>query len=244
MATLLFLVSRIDAQAPAIAGEGVGERGGGRDRIPGADRGAAIDRAQRGGAVPFDEDAVADRVGALEPQPDRALQVLERPVAPEMQRVDVGADQLFLALELLADQLLDLGHVHVEQRRQRAHIDDVLEQLALARIGVFAVADLGQRHADDGDVVAEFRRRHRLGRIVEQVAAGLDRGDVLVPGLRIHRHHEIDAAAGAEMAGFRDAHLVPGRQALDVGGEDVARGDRHAHAQHRAREQLVGAGGA
>ena len=26
------------------------------------------------------------------------------------------------------------------------------------------VADLGQRHADDVDVVAEFRRRHRLGR--------------------------------------------------------------------------------
>ena len=48
----------------------------------------------------------------------------------------VRLDQLVLALELLADQLLDLGRVHVEQRRQRADIDDVLEQLALARIGV------------------------------------------------------------------------------------------------------------
>ena len=93
--------------------------------------------------------------------------------------------------------------VHVEQRRERADIDDVLEQLALARIGVFAVADRGQRHADDGDVVAEFRRRHRLGRIVEQIAARLDRGDVLVPGLRVHRHHQVDAAARAEMAGLR-----------------------------------------
>src|ERR1700751_2109443 len=41
------------------------------------------------------------------------------------------------------------------------------------------------------------------------------------------------------MPGLGDAHLVPGRQALDVGGGDVARRDRHAHAQDRAGEQLV-----
>ena len=62
-----------------------------------------------------------------------------RPVAAELQRVDVGVEQLLLALELLADQLLDLGDIDVEQRRQRADIDDVLEQLALARVGVFAL---------------------------------------------------------------------------------------------------------
>ena len=45
-----------------------------------------------------------------------------------------GRDQLVLALELLADQLLDLGDVDAEQRGERADIDDVLEQLALARI--------------------------------------------------------------------------------------------------------------
>ena len=106
---------------------------------------------------------------------------------------------------------------------ERADIDDVLEQLALARVGVVVVADRGQRHADDVDVVAELRRRQRLGRIVEQVAAGLDLGDVLVPGLRVHRDHQVDAAAPAEIAGLDDAHLVPGRQALDVGREDVAR---------------------
>ena len=159
-----------------------------------------------------------------------------------MQRVDVGGQELLLALVLLADQLLDQLRVHVEQRRERAEIDDVLEQLALARIGVGRVGDRGQGHADHGDVVAEFGRRHRLGGIVEQIAAGLDAGDVLVPGLRVHRHHHVDAAAGAEMAVFGHPHLVPGRQALDVGGEDVARGHRHAMAQDRAREHLVGAG--
>ena len=106
-----------------------------------------------------------------------------------------------------------------------------------------AVADLGQRHADDRDVGAEFRRRQRPGVVVEQVAARLDLGDVLVPGLRVHRHHQVDAAARAEMALLGDPHLVPGRQALDVGRKDVARRDGDAHAQDRlARTARVGAG--
>ncbi len=179
----------------------------------------------------------------LSRSPIGMIDVHHHPVAAEMQRVPVGVEQLLLALELLADQLLDLGNVHVEQRGQRADIDDVLEQLALARIGIFAIADRGQRHADDGDVVAEFRLRHRLGGIVEQIAAGFDAGDVLVPGLRVHRDHEVGAAAGAEVARLGNAHLVPGRQALNVGGENVAGRARDAHAQNRAGEQFVGAGG-
>ena len=163
-------------------------------------------------------------------------------VAAHVERLQVRRDQLVLALELLADQLLDLGRLDAEDLGERADIDDVLEQLALARVGVARVADRGERQAEHGDVVAEFRRRHRPGRIVEEVAAGLDLGDVLVPGLRVHRDHEVDAAAPAEVPGLGHPHLVPGRQALDVGGEDVAGGDRHAHPQDRAGEQPVGAG--
>ena len=222
-----------------MAGEGVGQRRRRRDRIPGADGGAAIDRAERGRRIALDEDAVADLVALLQAQADRAGEVEGGVVAPDMQRLDVGLDQLFLALVLLADQLLDHLDVHVEQRGEHADIDDVLEQLALARIGIFAVADRGQRHADDRDVLAEFGGRQRLGGIVEQVAARLDAGDVAVEGLRIHRHHQIGAAARAEMARLGDAHLVPGRQALNIGRENVARRDGHAHAQHGAREHLV-----
>ena len=104
---------------------------------------------------------------------------------------------------------------------------------------VLGVADRGERYAERRDVVAELRRRQRLGRVVEQIAAGLDLGDVLVPRLRIHRDHEVDAAAAAAPAVLDDAHLVPRRQALDVGRKDVARGHRHAHAQDRLGEQAV-----
>ena len=130
----------------------------------------------------------------------------------------------------------------VHHAGERAQADDVLEQLPLARVAVGGVADLGERHADDVDVVAEFRGRQHLGVVVEHVAARLDLLQVLVPGLRVHRHHQVDAAAPAEPALLGHAHFVPGRQALDVGGEDVARRDRDAHAQDRAREQLVGRG--
>jgi hypothetical protein len=158
-----------------------------------------------------------------------------------MQGVQVRLDQRVLAAELLGNQGLDRRHVDVEQGRQDAEIDDVLEQLALARVVVSAVCDRGQRRADHIDVVAEARRWHRLRRIIEQVAARLDLGDVLVPGLRVHRHHHVDAAAPPQMARIADPHLEPGRQALDVRGKDVARAGRNAHAQDRLGEQPVGA---
>ena len=95
--------------------------------------------------------------------------------------------------------------------------DDVLEQLPLPRIGVRLVGHLGQRHTDDLDVGAEFLRRHRLGVVVEQIAARLDRrrrpdprsaGSSPPSGRRRRR--------ARQMAGLGNAHLVPGRQALDI----------------------------
>ncbi len=150
---------RIVPQLLAVAAEGIGHRRRRRDRIPGADGGAAIDGAECGGVVALDENAVADLVGLPDPQADRAFEVLQRPVAAEMQRVDVGRQQLFLGPVLFADQLLDQLRVQVDQRAQRAEIDDVLEQLALARIGigrmVIAVSGtpitvMSARNFDDG----------------------------------------------------------------------------------------------
>ena len=154
---------------------------------------------------------------------ERAGEVLLRVVAAQPQRLHVRLQQRFLALVLLGEELLDLRRVDLEQRGERADVDDVLEELALARIAVGRVADLGERHADHVHVVAELRFRQRLRAVVEEIAAGLDLLQVAVPGLRVHRDHEVDAAAPAAVAGLVDAHLVPGRQALDVRREDVAR---------------------
>jgi hypothetical protein len=154
----------------------------------------------------------------------------------------VGGNQLRLAGELFGERGLDDVQLDIQQGGQRPHIDDVLEQLPLPGQHVAFVAHRGQRHADHGDVVAEFRRRQGLGAVVEQIPAGLDLGDVLVPGLRVHGDHQVNPAAPAQIAGLGHPYLEPGRQALDVGGKDVARRHRHAHAQDRLGEKGVCAG--
>ncbi len=232
---------RIGAEAAAVLGERLGERGRGRDRIPGRDRRAAVHGSERRGVVSFEEDAVADRVGAADLQSDAPFQVRFGIVAAQMQGLVVGRDELVLAAELLRDETLHLGDLDSEQGCERAHVDDVLEQLPLPRIGVSLVANGRERHADHVDVASESRRRHRPGRIVEQVASRLDLVDVAVPGLRVHRDHEVDAAPASPVARLRDPDLEPGRKALNVGRKDVPRGDRHAHPQERAGEQPVGA---
>ena len=232
----------VDAIAAAVLLERLGHRRRRRDRIPGADRGAAVHGPEGGGRVALDEDAIADVVAPLDPQAERAGEVLVRVVSPGLEGLEVRLDQLVLALVLLAEQLRDHFRLDAEQRRQHADVHDVLQELALLRVGEPAGGDGGQRHADRVDVGAEARRRHRLRAVVEQVAARLDLRQVPVPGLRVHRDHQVDAAAAAEVALFGHAHLVPGRQALDVRREDVARRHRHAHPQDAAREQLVGGG--
>ena len=152
-----------------------------------------------------------------------------------------GSSSFSLPFVLLGDQLLHFAQVQIDERRQRADVDDVLEQLALARIAVLAVADLRERHAQDVDVVAELRRRQRPRGVVEQVAAGLDLGQVLVPGLRIHRDHQVDAAAPAEVAGLGHAHLVPGGQPWMLDGKMLRGLTGTPMRRMRFREQRVGA---
>ena len=60
--------------------------------------------------------------------------MLQGVVAPQVQRPDVGIEQFFLAFVLLGKKRLDLFLIDFEQRRKRADVDDVLEQLALARL--------------------------------------------------------------------------------------------------------------
>ena len=234
----------LGAKAPAVPGVGLGQRRRRRDRVPRADGGAAVDGAQTRRAVAVDEDPLADAVAALDPEPDR-LEVVARVVEAQAERVAVGVEQrrLVLAAELHGEEPVDDFGLDAEDRGERADVHHVLEQLPLADVRVRLVADVGQRHAQQRDVVPQLRVRQRLGRVVEHEAARLDLGEVGLPGLRIHRDHQLDAAAPAAPAGLDHADLVPGRHALDVRREDVARRDRHAHPQDRLGEQAVGRGG-
>ena len=55
----------------------------------------------------------------------------------------------------------------VEKGGQRSDIDDVFEELALPRLGIFACANLRQRHAEHNDIAAQPRGRNRPRGIIE-----------------------------------------------------------------------------
>ncbi len=71
-----------------------------------------------------------------------------------MQGFDIRRDQLFLAPELVGKRRLDDIAIQIDQMDQRAKIDHVLEQLALARVGPFIGAHPRDRNADDLNVLA------------------------------------------------------------------------------------------
>jgi hypothetical protein len=74
------------------------------------------------------------------PQAEFKVLASPRSRGPARQRLRIlDIRSALLALVLLGEQLLDTSCVDVEQHRQRADIDDVLEQLALARVGVGAL---------------------------------------------------------------------------------------------------------
>ena len=226
------------AQALGVGLERLRQRGGGRDRIPGAHRGARVDGAEAGRRIARHQDLALGALGRPHPDRQRAVELLRRMVPAQRHRLHVGGDELLLALELGRHGGAQHLKVDVEQRRERADIHHVLEQLALARVAPFPGAHLGDGDAQHLDVVARPHPRQRG--IVEQPAAGDDLAQVLLVGLRVHGDHQVDAVAARQVARLRHPHLVPGRQALDVGGKDVLRADGDAHAEQRLGKDAVG----
>ena len=137
-------------------------------------------------------------------------------LVPHLQRMNIGGDEFFFALELLADQILKDRKVDIKQRRQRANVNHVLEQLPLPGVGVFAQTHLGERNAKVVNVAANMAQVEWLGGVVKHVTTGLHLADIFRKALGVHADHHIDAAAPAQIAVLTDAHLVPSGQPLDI----------------------------
>ena len=163
-------------------------------------------------------------------------------VNAQAQGLDVAVQQFFLALVLLGKQLLDDRWIDAQQVGKCTDVNDVLEQLPLTRLIVGFVGDARERHAQRGQIFTKLGRRHRPGRVVEHVAARADLFQVFVPGLRVHRHDQIDATAPTEVTAAADPHFVPGRQALNVAWKNIAGADRDPHPEDGPGKQFVGRG--
>ena len=92
------------------------------------------------------------------------------------------------------------------------------------------------------DIITVETFRQFPGRVVEKIAAGLHHVVVVAQGLAIDCNDKIGPAAPAEIALFADPHLIPGRQPLDVGREDVFRADWNAEAIDNFGKKVIGAG--
>ena len=168
------------------------------------------------------------------------LRRLDGLAGPTTTTLAVGVRATAIALALV------VGCLENESRSRRPAGPSALWLLYLPLL-VPQVAFLFGAQVDCAEALAVAAQPLEVGFDVghrRQLGAGLDLGQVPVPGLGVHGHHHVHPAAPALVAGLGDADLVPGGQALDVRREDVARADRHAHAQDRLGEQLVGRRGA
>ena len=149
----------VDAEAVRVALERLGHRRRRRDRIPRAHRRAAVHGAERGRGVAFDHDPLANGVATAQLDRQRLVEVVARIIAADFQRVHVRLDQRVLAFVLLRHHAGEHVEIDADQRGQRTHIHDVLEQLPLFRILEFRQQQRRDRDADVDDVAArEFPR--------------------------------------------------------------------------------------
>jgi len=100
--------------------------------------------------------------------------------------------------------------------------------------------ELLERHRIEVHVFPQALELQAL--LVDHGRARVDRTDVLMGGLGIHRdEHPYVAAAGDETV-LRGADREPGRQSLDVRGEQVLAAHGNPHAEDGLHQQAVGAG--
>ena len=101
-----------------------------RDRIPGDDGASGEHAAERGGGVAVDDDLARGLVHALDVERAALLQIRLGVVEAGLRRGQIQIGGLHFLRELLADGLLDFGHVDGEQAGDDADVHHVLDQLA------------------------------------------------------------------------------------------------------------------
>ena len=228
---------RIDAEAAAVVGERLRERGRRGDRVPSYHGNTRQHAADRGRGIAVDDDLARGRVHPLEAKRVRLLQVLPRPVEAAADRFQVDLDRLRLVLELLLDGALHLGHVDPEEPCGDSDVDHVdCEPPELAVLDELQ-DELLERDRVEVHVVPEAVELQAL--FVDHGRSGVDRPDVFVRGLRVHADEYPDVPAARDEALFGRADREPGRQALDVGREEVLSGHGDPHLEDRPHQDVV-----
>jgi hypothetical protein len=214
------------------------DRRGRGDGIPGDDGDAGEHGAHGGCGVAVDDDLAAggvhrlDDIGVL--LGECALGVVEA----DADGVEVKLGRLDLLGKLLADGLFHPLHVDREQVCGDSHVDHVLDQLTQLGVCAGGGGELIEGDGVAGEVGAQIAELERL--VVDDGRAGSEREHILARGLGVHGDEDVDVGLARNPSVFADANGVPGREAGDVGWEEVLAGDGHAHAKDAAQQNAVG----
>ena len=181
-------------------------------------------------------------VHRLDLETDRLLVDLGNSVETDLDGLHIGFDQVRLGAEHFLDETADDTDIEPGQPGHGTDIGHVLHQHTGARIVELGIAQTGQRHANGTDIGARMQVRTRPGIVVEEIAARGDFLEILGIGLGIHGDHELRRPGPRHMAVLGQADFIPGRQALDVGREQVLAHHGHAHAEDRLHQETIGRG--
>ena len=229
-----------------LVGEGlevIHYRRGRGNRIPGRHGRAAINAAQSRRGVAINQDLVFIAIHRLQMERQREGVVFPNVIAAQLQSLHIRFPHaLFLAV-LLFQKLRHHVGINIEQLNQSPRSGDVLHQNPLARFLEVLVAEAGQRHANERDIITVQVVIQRPARIVQHVAAGPNFLDVPRIRLRVHRHHQVVIESPCRVPFRVHADLVPGGKALNIRGEQVLAGHGHAHPEDGLHDEAVGAGG-
>ena len=229
---LLLARLRVDSEPVGVGGQGLADRGGGGDRVPGGDRAAAHQAAQRDRLVALDQDQALGLPGhRLQRVAVLLLEILIPVVHPDLDRVEVHLDRFGLGLEVTPEAVVDRLQGDVEEPGDDADIEHVEELLAQLVVVDPRFRQLGERDRVVEDIIP--RAGGRVSGVVDDRGAGLDSLQIGLPGRRVERDQDLGIALPGHVALRRDADLEPGRQPLDVGREDVLGRDRYAHVEDR-----------
>jgi len=181
----------------------------------------------RRGGIAFDQNLPGRFVHPLDDEGVLLGEIRFGVIPSRLEGAEIQLDGLGLSTELLLERLLHEAHVDPEQPGEDAVVDHVADKATQLGVGTDWRDQLVERHRVKHQVVAQGLELERL--IVNDRGSGLERQNVFLGGLRVHRHKEIDFLLPADVASFAGADRVPSRQAGNVRGEHVLAGHRHAH---------------
>src|SRR6185437_14150974 len=123
------------------------------------------------------------------------------------------------------------------QLRNHAHVHHILDQFAQLGLRADGRSDLVERHRIADHVVAILLEVQVF--FVNGHATRGQRQNVFLGSLRVERDQYFGVALPGDVTVLAGADGVPGRQAGDVGREEVFAADRHTHAEDALQQDAV-----